>query len=67
MYAVGVAAVVPSVLKQTEAAQLSKNYGLAGELAQVGGVGILFGIIMYVSLAIPLPSVSSYLLMLNHP
>lgn len=48
MYAVGVAAVTPGVLKQLEAMTILKRYGLLGELGRIGGVGILSALFMYV-------------------
>lgn len=49
MYAVGVAAVTPGVLRQLEIAKFLRGQGVLGELLRVGGVGLVPGLLMYVS------------------
>lgn len=46
MYAVGIAAVIPGVLRQAAVTETSKRYGLLGELARVGGIGIVSAMAM---------------------
>ena len=42
MYAVGGAAIVPSVLAQTQGLPLLQPYGLLGELVRIGAIGAVF-------------------------
>lgn len=42
MYAVAGAAVVPSLLAQTQGLPLLQPYGLLGELVRIGAIGALY-------------------------
>lgn len=57
-YAVGAAAVFPSLLGQSSSSAFLRGYGLFGELARVGGIGGLLAVIMYVCSNLPQFSVS---------
>lgn len=47
MYAVGISAVIPGVLRQLETAKVLGGQGLLGELLRVGGMGMVSGTLMY--------------------